>query len=100
MNAIPLTLRYFSPPASDHTPEGVEFGVHPLPGDALVLGFEFFVGLLVGGKKLPELKEVGQESFGEEYLPGSRAQSRDSSQLSHDPFPDLDLLLCYLPPNH
>ena len=26
-----------------------------------VLGFEFFIGLLVGGEELPELKEVGQE---------------------------------------
>jgi len=31
-----------------------------------VLGFEFFVGLLEGGKKLPELKEIGQESLGGE----------------------------------
>ena len=46
--------------------EGVVFGIHPLSGDMLVLGFEFFVSLLIGGKELPELKEVGQESFGGE----------------------------------
>ncbi len=30
-----------------------------------MLGFEFFVSLLVGWKVLPELKEVGQKSFGQ-----------------------------------
>jgi len=31
-----------------------------------VLGFEFFVSLLVGWKELSELKEAGQEFFGRE----------------------------------
>ena len=79
--------------------EGVVFGIHPLSGDALVLGFEFFVSLLVGWKELSELKEAGQQFFGREELPGSRRQSRDSSQLRHNPFLDLDLLLFYLQPN-
>ncbi len=53
-------------PALIQPAEGVVFGIHPLPSDALVLGFEFFVSLLIGWEELSELKEAGQEFFGRE----------------------------------
>ena len=56
---FPLSNIFFFEPALIHPAEGVVFGIHPLSGDALVLGFEFSVSLLVGGKELPELKDAG-----------------------------------------
>ena len=36
-------------PAVIHPAEGVVFGIHPLPGDVLVLLFQHLVGIFIGG---------------------------------------------------
>lgn len=62
--------RFFCFPAEVLDAEGGVFGVHALPGDALHLGFQHFVGILVGLVEHPDLQKCVPESLRGQQFPG------------------------------